>query len=259
MMIACLYRTARFIVFASATLPSQAVAAFGGDTSYANDRKLDYRELAKGLVSPNKPCKCEIGGTEVQFPPGYDAAAQDRIEKNRQTLYEHCEDALPALTEGCTDSRYSMTWRSDSYCGNMCVGEVCLEIIADRLEAYRRYMSLGTKEDYWGFRFVPRLHGAIGDDVTDARKKEIEDWWRGRKGKTLVELQIEAFDWAISKRTEQDKRSRPANGGKSVFGEEIDRTVAARDKIRKEGKCLPPAQDLAPVAFIPKSLRHAKP
>jgi hypothetical protein len=152
-----------------------------------------------------------------------------------------------------------MTWRSDSYCGNMCVGEVCLEIIAHRLEAYRRYMSLGTKEDFYGYEFVPRLNDAIGDHVTDARKKEIEDWWRKRKHKTLVELQIEAFDWAINKRIDQDKRSRAANGGKSIFSDEIDRTVAARDKIRKEGKCLPPASDLAPVAFIPKSIRHAKP
>jgi hypothetical protein len=258
-MIACLYRTARLIVFASATLLSQAAAARGGNPSDANDKKLDYRNLVKGLVSPNKPCECAIDGNEVQFPHGYDAAAQDRIEKNRRTLYEHCDDALPALIEGCTDSRYSMTWRSDDYCGNMCVGEVCLEIIAKHLEAYRRYMSLGTKAEYYGFRFVPRLNGAIGDQVTDARKKEIADCWRGRKGKTLVELQIEAFDWAISKRTEQDKGSRAANGGKSVFSDEIDRTVAARDKIKKEGKCLPPAQDLAPVAFIPKSLRHAKP
>ena len=237
--------TVRLLLIASAILPGLASGGNRSDASDSNDKKLDYRELVKGLASPNKPCKCEIDGNDVQFPPGYGGAAQVRIEKNRQTLYEHCEDALPALIEGCTDSRYSMTWRSDSYCGNMCVGEVCLEIIAHRLEAYRSYMSLHTKEDYYGYRFVPRLNGAIGDQVSDTRKKEIEDWWRGRKGKNLVELQIQAFDWAINRRTEQDKRFRAANGGKSlVASNEISRTTAARDKIRKEGKCLPPESPL---------------
>ena len=165
-------QTVTILLFASTTFLGAAAVGHGADTSDANDKQLDYHELVKGLVSPNKPCKSESDGTNVQFPVGYDAAAQDRIEKNRQTLYEHCEDALPALIEGCTDSRYSMTWRSDSYCNNMCVGEVCLEIIADRLEAYRRYMSLVTKEDFYGFRFVPRLNGAIGDHVTDAQEAD---------------------------------------------------------------------------------------
>ncbi len=235
---------------ASTTLLRLPGVALGGDAPGAKE-KVNYRELVQALVSPNKPCDCKIDRAKVQFPRRYDAAAQDRIEKARQTLYEHCEDALPALIDGSTDSHYSMTWMSDSYCGNMCVGEVCLEIVASQLEAYRHYMSLYTKGEYYGYRFVPRLGSAIGDELTDARKKEIEEWWRGRKGKTLAELQIEACDWAIAKRA--------ANGGKKEFSDEIDHTVAARDKIRKDGKCLPPASHLAPVAFMPKSLRDAKP
>ncbi|MEN6407658.1 MAG: hypothetical protein ABFC77_14455 [Thermoguttaceae bacterium] len=206
-----------------------------------NGARPDYRELVKGLVSPNKPIKC-YGEDQTSFPPGYDRAAQSPIEKNRRILYEHCAEALPFLMEGCTDTRYSLTWKSDSYADNSCVGEVCLEIIASHLEVYRKHMSLRSKERYYTYRFVPRINGAIGEQVTEEKKKEIEDWWRGRKGKNLLELQVEAFDWAIAKRKKEF-----GNREESDAAKEIKHLVAARNKLEHDRKCLPPL-------YIPPSI-----
>lgn len=200
--------------------------------------KTNYRELVKGLASPNKPLDCWDEGREnhkPDIPPSYDMAAQAPIEKNRRTLFEHCEEALPALIEGCTDTRYSLTWQSDSYCDNSCVGEVCLEIVASHLEVYREYMSLGSKKGVYAYRFVPQINAAIGEKVTEEKKKEIEEWWQKRKDKSLLELQIEAFDWAIEKR-KNDAETR----GEGDAAKDIKRLTAVRDKLKKNHKCLPP-------------------
>ena len=216
-------------------------------------KELYYRKLVEGLVSPNKPAKCDVDDSRPTYPPNYDKEAQARIEKHQQILSDHCDVALPFLIEGCTDSRYSLTWQSDSYCGNACVGEVCLGIVTSYLEIYREYMpSLVEKIRCRAYNYVPRIHGAIGNEVSEEKKKEIEEWWRARKGKTLLQLQLEAIDWAIEKRKEERKH---ALGGKHDWEvqavleatKEIKRLVAVRDKIKHDGKCLPPGGITEPV------------
>jgi hypothetical protein len=202
--------------------------------TYDKRTRPSYRELVKGLVSPNKPIKC-YDEDQLSFPPDYDRKAQDLIEKNRRILYEHCEEALPFLIEGCADTRYSLTWKSDSYANNSCVGEVCLEIIASHLEVYREHMALGSKERFYAYQFVPRINGAIGEEVTEEKKKEIEDWWRTRKDKSLLELQLEALDWAIAKRKKD-----PAISDESDVTKEVRRLVALRDELKRNRKCLLP-------------------
>jgi hypothetical protein len=214
------------------------VAAIEGQTKdekEATGRERDYHRLVEGLVSPNKPVKCGKDGERPAFPPDYDREAQDHIEKNRRILYEHCADALPYLIEGSTDPRYSLTWQSDSYAGNSCVGEVCLEIVACHIEVYGRHMSPMSKERSHAYLFVPRIHGAVGEQVTKEKKKEIEDWWRERKGKTLLELQLEALKWAIEKCHGEAGLSEEPDRA-----EEMKRLIAARVKLKQDHKCLPP-------------------
>jgi hypothetical protein len=190
--------------------------------------KLDYRELVKGLVSPNKLIEV-YDEDSLRFPRNYDSVAQERIEKNRRVLYKHCAEALPFLIEASTDARYALTWKSDSYAESMCVGEVCLEIVRSHLELYRAYMpSTWRKDRSFEYSFVPRI-GGTGKQVTEEEKKIVQQWWQERKGKTLIELQVEAFDWSIKKRSREE-------GGK----EEVDRLIAIRDKLKKERKCLAP-------------------
>ncbi len=224
--------------------------ATGGQTNDGGEPKgnqTNYRELIQGLVSPNKPMQCDNRRGRVSTPADYDWEAQERIEKNRRILYEHCEEALPFLMEGCTDTRYSLTWRSDGYADNACVGDVCLQIVASHLELFRKYMMF-DKPRYYAYTFVPRINGAIGEQVTGEKKKEIEEWWRGRKGRSLLELQIEAFDRAIEKRKQERNGLRNGTREQSDATEEIERLVAVRDKLKKDRHCLPPYG-------IPRSVR----
>ena len=110
------------------------------------DKEWNYRNLVDGLVSPNRPIKCDNSNNTISFPPKYDWNAQKRIEKNRQILFEHCEEALPFLIEGCTDSRYSLTSRysEDDDFYSWSVARVCSEIIARHVEAYRKHMRFSV-------------------------------------------------------------------------------------------------------------------
>jgi hypothetical protein len=239
----------RILLAVSICLAAYGTAFAQPTADKADGIKVNYREVIQGLASPNKPIViADNHNDRLNIPPGYDMEVQKQIEDKRRLLYEKCEEALPFIIEACTDPRYSLTWKSDSYTQNVCVGEVCLEIIAAHLEVYREYMTtLGDKGRYYGYRFVPRINGAIGAEVTQEEKKKIEDWWRGRKDKTLLELQIEAFDWAIEKR--RNDFERPYD--KSEATADIERLVAARDKLKQDRKCLPPG-------YIPPSVNSSR-
>jgi hypothetical protein len=213
------------------------------------NNERDYRKLVAGLASPNKPIKCDNSdeAVTVSIPPNYDWKAQARIERNRRILFDNCEEALPFLIEGCTDARYSLTshWSEDDIY-SWCVGEVCLEIVASHVEIFREHTRFRGPREWHEYNFIPRLHSAIGSGVTAERKKQVQDWWRGRRGKSLLELQVEAFDWAIEKR-KQERTSRSAgkpdeNAAREDASapDDIRQLIAARDKLKKDHKCLPP-------------------
>jgi hypothetical protein len=199
---------------------SIVLATCGTAFPQAKDEKLDYRELVKGLVSPNKPIRIRNYPPTIAIPPNFDWKAQERIEKNRAILYEHCEEALPFLIEGCTDNRFSLVsqWSEDPdyYAWN--VGRVCSEIIQRHVEVFRKQMNFSLRR-WHKYNFVP-----IG------QAKEAREWWNKRKGMSLRELQLAGFDWAIEKvKHESDGEE----------GGELKALVAARDKLRKASKPLP--------------------
>ena len=188
-------------------------------------KELNYRELVKGLVSPNKPIRIRNYPRTISIPPNYDWKAQERIEKTRAILFDHCEEALPFLIEGCTDARYSLMskWSEDPDYEAWSVGRVCSEIISRHVEVFRKQMEFGLMR-WHRYNFVPE-----GKD-----KKEIQEWWRTRKNMSLRELQLAAFDWAIEKRKHEFK-------GQSDSEEkgELKALVTARDKLRHSSKPLP--------------------
>ncbi len=190
--------------------------------------KLDYRELVKGLVSPNKPIKIRNYPPTISIPPNFDWKAQEGIEKNRAILYDHCEEALPFLIEGCTDTRFSLVskWSEDEDYYTWSVGRVCSEIISRHAEVFRNQMSFSLIR-WHKYNFVP-----MPDEEKD--KKEIQEWWRTRKGMSLRELQVAAFDWAIEKRKHESK-----GGADDEEKGELKALVAARDKLRQSSKPLP--------------------
>jgi hypothetical protein len=207
---------------------------------------LNYGELVEGLASPNRPIKClylleDVRGVRLSIPPNYDWKTQERIETNRQMLFHHCEEALPFLIDGCTDARYSLTAPYDSdYTYSWCVGQICQEIIASHVEVFRAHMSFDGPHDWNMFNFVPRVNRAFVENITDKEKAVIRDWWKKHSGKTMRELQLEAFDWAIDKRNEERQQAVKGSEQETFVISDIKRLVASREKLRTSGKCLPP-------------------
>ncbi len=195
--------------------------------------KPNYHKLVEGLVSPNRPIKCNNNDRTISIPPNYDWKAQEQIEKNRQILFDHCEEALPFLIEGCTDARYSLIskYSEDDDFYSWSVGRVCSEIISRHIEAFREHIRFSIPR-WHQYNFVPIPNGAMTE------KKEIQEWWRGRKGMSLQELQLAAFDWAVEKRKNELKESSNAEEKKEA-SEEIKSLVSARDKLGRSNKCLP--------------------
>jgi hypothetical protein len=95
----------KFLIAVLFLAASQVATAQQGEGKIA---KLNYRELVKGLISPNKPIRIRNDPPTISIPPTYDWKAQERVEKNRAVLFDHCEEALPFLIEGCADARYSL-------------------------------------------------------------------------------------------------------------------------------------------------------
>lgn len=198
--------------------------------------KPNYRKLVEGLVSPNRPIKCSNRHRTISIPPNYNWKAQEQIEKNRRILFDYCEEALPFLIEGCTDARYSLMsrWSEDDDFYSWSAGSVCSEIISRHVEAFREHISFSDPHHWHQYNFVPLPHGAM----TERDKQEIQEWWRGRKGMSLRELQVSAFDWAIEKRKQELKGLSNAEEKKGA-SDELKALVSAREKLRRSNKGLP--------------------
>jgi len=194
----------------------------------AKGKELNYRKLIKELVSPNKPIRIQNYPPTIAIPPNFDWKAQERIEENRAILYDHCEEALPFLIEGCTDSRFSLVsqWSEDTDYYSWNVGRVCAEIISRHAEVFRDQMHFSLPR-WHRYNFVPVPHA-----LAEKERKEIQEWWHTRKSMSLRELQLAGFDWAIEKCKREFK-------GQSDDEGEIKALVAARDKLRKSSKPLP--------------------
>jgi hypothetical protein len=216
------------------------------------EKGLDYRKLVEGLISPNRAIQCdwddEADKATLSIPPNYDWKAQERIEANRKLLFDHCEEALPFLIEGCTDSRYSQTapW-SEDYIVSRSVGWVCSEIIASYVEVFRKDITFNGPFHWHQYNFVPRLgyhqYNSVTRHLDDTiiGKKEIQDWWRRHRGKSLRELQIEAFDWAIEKRKEEQERLSQGERDERI-SRDMKRLAADRARLSKSEKWLPPTR-----------------
>jgi hypothetical protein len=191
------------------TLPSRVIA----DHAPPEDKPTNkYRELVRALVSPNsKPTHQNTSEGFVKFPAGYDVKAQNRIEAARKALHDNFEQALPFIIDALEDDRYCMTidWADGDAYYNYSVGQVCRNIIASQLEVYRNTISFSGPQHWHRYDYRP---------IT-------KQWWRVRKGRTLVELQIEAIDWAIKTRKAESKNE---------VGEDRLNEIARLQKLRNE-------------------------
>lgn len=185
------------------------------NASIAEDTATKYRDLVKQLVSPNTKPKV-LGGDKwrVKLPKDYDVAAQQRIDAARTEIHEHIEEALPHLVEALDDNRYCMTVRDSKLNSvyNASVQIICRRIIASHLQIYKRKIRLSglAHSDYYNY-------GPF-----------TKEWLAKRKHRTLVELQLEAINWAIQKReNEPEGYRRDGNTGEN----EINELIQMRDEI----------------------------
>jgi hypothetical protein len=193
---------------------------------WADDKepaKGKYAKLVSQLASPNKePETSNRGNNSVWFPKEYDFKAQERIGRVRKLLQKECEAALPVLAESLADDRYcyTMDFHGDGYY-NITVGGAVEEIIATHLEIYRDQITFDGPAHWNRFRF-PNI---------------TKEWLTTPKVRSLVEMQLEAIDWAIERCREEQKEGLAENADKELAALED-----LRKKITKTGKPVPPAK-----------------
>lgn len=177
-----------------------------------------YRDLVQKLVSPNKEAETRNRASgSVKFPDGYDIEVQKRIKAARQELHDHFDEALPYLIEALDDKRYCMTidWADGDAYYNKSVGFICRNVIESQLEVYRDKIGFSGPRHWHQYDY----------------KQISNEWWQMRKGRSLVELQIEAIDWAIERREKENVTSDRRK-------DELSDLHALRDEIAKSGKPL---------------------
>jgi hypothetical protein len=186
-----------------------------------------YAGLIEQLVSPNKEpsIKWNFDEPSVKFPPGYDVKAQERIKAARQVLQDSFEAALPYLVRALDDKRYSMTidWAEGDGYYNESVGSICRDVIASQLEVY------ADKIDF--------------QDVAHSRFYDYpvsKNWYEKRKGQSLVQLQMEAVDWAIDRHKAEPKKR--WDGVRRSRSNEISELKRLREKIAKSRKPVKPGR-----------------
>lgn len=175
---------------------------------------VKYSALIRQLVSPNQPPKTQNDGeASVLFPKDYDVQAQKRIDVARLTLRDEMPKSLPYLVDALEDKRYCLTidWAEGDGYYNESVGDVCRNVIASQLEIYREKIAF-SDSGHWHHYGYP------------VSKK----WFATRIDKSLVDLQIEAIDFATSKR-----KSDPVERFQGSRKNEIVGLEELRDELAK--------------------------
>jgi hypothetical protein len=105
--------------------------------------------------------------------------------------------AFPALIAHRDDQRHSYSIEGEGLANyprgvhvktDRMVGQVCVEIIANQLNAGGEYQGCAN--------FVP-------DSVS---KKTLPQWWKAHSSKSLSELRIETLKWTIAEETRRSKQ-----------------------------------------------------
>lgn len=185
----------------------------------------DYAKLVRQLASSNQQATriIRLRKPKVDFPAGYDAESQRRIDEVRNQLQVDFEQSLPHLIDALEDNRYCMTvvlGEGDDY-SNYSVGDVCRDIIASQLEIYRD-----------GISFFNASHSRRYNYPLINKRQLLE-----RKGQSLAELQVEAIDWAKAKRLKELDEDDPDRA-------DITKLEVLRKQVLDSGKPLP-AEPLA--------------
>ena len=170
-------------------LPTLILALFA---SRSGAEDTDYAKLVASLAQRNPEPKLNNGGMREipTFAKDFDWKEQDRVVAAVKVLASHVQEAWPAIVDGLDDERYGLTLEGDMSARNESVSGICEQIIIH---------SIGQGYDIPGYQiayFRMQWPGYIplGDH------KKFVAWCRSQqeKERTLVELQIEAGEWALT-------------------------------------------------------------
>lgn len=210
------------ITLAAFVLSVHVTNCFSQDKEQTSETALQYKAMIDQLASPNAKPKTHINGKpyKVRFPADYDDKSQELVDEARRSLNRDIAKALPFLIDGLNDKRYSMTIRwgeGDAYY-NKTVGEICSEIISANLEVYRKEITfLGPQ--HWHQYTFPNVN---------------KEWLAKNSSRTLIEMQLEAIDWAIEQRAKENGRI-----DREDRAQEPKKLQAMRDKLKESKEPLP--------------------
>lgn len=150
-------------------------------------------ELIEELASSNDPKLLIPSGISLKTPPEWDHKAQARVSKAATSLVEKGPSAFPQLIAHARDKRFSFVNKSiNDAMSKESVGKACERIIEVQVDVFEQ---IGIYPGLYPSYFWSVV---LGDpDLNGEAEASLENWWKKRKDKSLVELQIESVEWAI--------------------------------------------------------------
>jgi hypothetical protein len=140
------------------------------------ERHERIERLVEGLASPNK-APDKRGKNE--FADSYDRQAQIKVREAWQALIKEGTAAFPELVAHSSDKRYCATVEGGAADYNVTVGTACRRIIAIQVNVDDRRL-----------RAIDRWYPSV-------LERDIEGWWMRAKGKSLLQMQIDAAESAL--------------------------------------------------------------
>lgn len=188
------WRSVRIVIMAvSVAMPQTAIAE-----EATKEEAAKINELIEELASPNDANRLIPTKQYLKFPPDWDHAAQGRVGQAATSLAKMGITAFPLLIEHASDERFSFVSKSGNGAMRaMPVGDACGRIIEVQLDVFEQ---IGIYP-----RMYPSYFGSVVKDEDNPKAEgndSLKKWWEERKDKSLVELQIESFEWAIEQQTQ---------------------------------------------------------
>lgn len=154
--------------------------------------------LVAQLASRNQAPVLEDVSSKPLFDADFDWSEQKRVWRVIGDLFKSAEENWDTLTANISKEDYCVTvitFNGSKY--NWTVGDVCRKVISVTLsDAYFRSLEPQTRELYVKFRQPDFARNS----------KRLKQWLDARQGKSLVELQADACDWAIQRLAQRDEK-----------------------------------------------------
>lgn len=174
--------------------------------------------LIKALSTTNRPPRLYDANEDLLpiFPKDFDWKEYARVRAALKDLDANSEEVWPTIVEHMTDTDYCFTVRFIDSAVNYSRGDVCLRLAQTWIsDGYAGLMPGGDGQQF-------RLPGD--------NPKTLQEWCRARRGKTFVEMEIDAAEWAIS--TIQKEQREP----REILDLEIAGIRERVAKLRKTNK-----------------------